>query len=124
MLALVFGGAAFAGSALTWPCEPAPRTPDGGMGYAHGDSTAGAAAPVRGLAVSDEGLTLELARPTARRDEPSPCASGQRTRRPDVRDFDVEHTKRMHLIVVRRDMTGFQHLHPTHGGRWHLDAWR
>jgi hypothetical protein len=30
-----------------------------------------------------------------------------------VRDFDVEHTKRMHVIVVRRDMTGFQHVHPT-----------
>ena len=30
-----------------------------------------------------------------------------------MRDFDVEHTKRMHFIVVRRDMTGFQHLHPT-----------
>ena len=30
-----------------------------------------------------------------------------------VRDFDVEHTKRMHLIVARRDLTGFQHLHPT-----------
>ena len=30
-----------------------------------------------------------------------------------VRDFQVEHTKRMHLIVVRRDLTGFQHLHPT-----------
>jgi hypothetical protein len=29
-----------------------------------------------------------------------------------VRDFDVEHTKRMHLIVVRRDLSGFQHLHP------------
>ena len=29
-----------------------------------------------------------------------------------MRDFDVEHTKRMHLIVVRRDLTGFQHLHP------------
>jgi len=29
-----------------------------------------------------------------------------------VRDFQVEHTKRMHLIVVRRDLTGFQHLHP------------
>jgi hypothetical protein len=29
-----------------------------------------------------------------------------------VRDFDVEHTKRMHLIIVRRDLTGFQHLHP------------
>ncbi len=30
-----------------------------------------------------------------------------------VRDYDVEHERRMHLIVVRRDLTGFQHLHPT-----------
>jgi hypothetical protein len=30
-----------------------------------------------------------------------------------VRDFQIEHTKRMHLIVVRSDLTGFQHLHPT-----------
>ena len=30
-----------------------------------------------------------------------------------MRDFDVEHEKRMHLIVARRDLTGFQHLHPT-----------
>ena len=29
-----------------------------------------------------------------------------------MRDFEVEHTKRMHLIVVRHDLTGFQHLHP------------
>ena len=37
-----------------------------------------------------------------------------------VRDFQVEHTKRMHLIVVRSDLTGFQHLHPTmaDGGTW------
>ena len=37
-----------------------------------------------------------------------------------MRDFDVEHTKRMHFIVVRRDMTGFQHLHPTEApdGTW------
>jgi hypothetical protein len=36
-------------------------------------------------------------------------------RSPDqtVRDFQVEHTKRMHLIVVRSDLTGFQHVHPT-----------
>ncbi|MCE7003793.1 hypothetical protein LWC34_13285 [Kibdelosporangium philippinense] len=26
--------------------------------------------------------------------------------------FDVEHDKRMHLIVVRRDLAGFQHVHP------------
>ena len=37
-----------------------------------------------------------------------------------VRDFDVEHDKRMHLIVVRRDLTAFEHLHPTmsNNGTW------
>ena len=77
--------------------------------------------PVRGLAVSEKGLTLELARRTAPRGKPFALAfrivdrSGQ-----TVRDFDVEHTKRMHFIVVRRDMTGFQHLHPTENpdGTW------
>jgi hypothetical protein len=37
-----------------------------------------------------------------------------------VTDFQVEHTKRMHLIVVRRDLSGFQHLHPrmSEDGSW------
>ena len=37
-----------------------------------------------------------------------------------VRDFEVAHTKRLHLIVVRDDLTGFQHLHPEmdEAGRW------
>lgn len=30
-----------------------------------------------------------------------------------VTAFDVKHDKRMHLIVVRRDGSAFQHLHPT-----------
>lgn len=30
-----------------------------------------------------------------------------------VTEFDIEHTKPMHVIVVRRDFVGFQHLHPT-----------
>ncbi len=30
-----------------------------------------------------------------------------------ITDFDIEHTKPMHLIVVRNDLTGFQHLHPS-----------
>jgi hypothetical protein len=37
-----------------------------------------------------------------------------------VTEFDLEHERRMHLIVVRRDLTGFQHLHPEMGkeGNW------
>lgn len=30
-----------------------------------------------------------------------------------VTAYDESHTKRLHLIAVRRDMTGFQHVHPT-----------
>ena len=30
-----------------------------------------------------------------------------------VTEYDVEHEKRLHLIAVRRDFTGFQHVHPT-----------
>jgi hypothetical protein len=33
-----------------------------------------------------------------------------------VTDFDEAHTKRMHLIVVRRDFVGFVHDHPTMAG--------
>jgi hypothetical protein len=29
-----------------------------------------------------------------------------------VTGYDVEHDKRMHLIVVRRDLSGFRHVHP------------
>jgi len=37
-----------------------------------------------------------------------------------VSDFQVAHDKELHLIVVRRDLTGFQHVHPTRAadGTW------
>jgi hypothetical protein len=37
-----------------------------------------------------------------------------------VTAYDVEHEKRLHLIAVRRDFTGFQHVHPELGsdGTW------
>lgn len=41
-----------------------------------------------------------------------------------VRDFDSSHERRMHLIVVRHDLTGFQHLHPEMAadGTWSATA--
>jgi len=104
VLALLFGGAAVAGGAIDVDrAEPEPE-----RGDAHGgEEMAMEAEPVRGLAVSDDGLTLEL----DHRDGELALRVADRRGR-TVRDFDVEHTKRMHVIVVRRDMTGFQHLHP------------
>ena len=90
---------------------------DGG-GHSGG---AAAPAPVRGLAVSQGGLTLALDGPVLERARPGELRFSIRGAggRP-VRDFEVEHEKRMHLIVVRRDGRGFQHLHPTldAGGTW------
>ena len=76
---------------------------------------------VPGLAVASNGFALDLGRselPQGERTELSFQVVG-----PDgqaITDYDVEHTKRMHLIVVRRDLTGFQHLHPTmsESGTW------
>jgi len=104
-LGAVFGAAALAGGAL----RPL-HDPEAG---AEADAMAMDADPVRGLAVSEHGLTLELARRSARPGAEFRLAFrilGEGGR--PVRDFDLEHTRRMHLIVVRRDLTGFQHLHP------------
>jgi hypothetical protein len=80
---------------------------------------------VRGLAASADGLTLELATT-----ELSPGERGQLRFQivgeggSAVRDFEVEHAKRLHLIVVRDDLQGFQHLHPrmSADGTWATDV--
>ncbi|HET8557877.1 MAG TPA: hypothetical protein VFL58_11280 [Gaiellaceae bacterium] len=103
-LGLVFGAAAIAGGAVGRIHDPA---------VAATDEMSMEADPIRGLSVSENGLTLDLVRRTAQRDTTFPLAFrilGTDGR--PVRRFEVEHTKRMHLIVVRRDLSGFQHLHP------------
>ena len=95
------------------------------MAGGHGEDGAPAPQTVRGLAVSEGGLTLALARTTAPAGEPFALAFRVVDRRGQtVRTFDVEHTKRMHVVLVRRDMTGFQHLHPTQrpDGTWTVPA--
>jgi hypothetical protein len=74
---------------------------------------ASAADAVRGLASSDSGMSLQLDEAAVEAGRPAELSftiagdDGQ-----PVTDFEVEHERRMHLIVVRRDLTGFQHLHP------------
>jgi hypothetical protein len=73
-----------------------------------------------GLMVSSGGYTLRL-------DDPVTEAGSDRrvsfviegTDGP-VTAYDVEHEKKLHLIAVRRDFSGFQHVHPTMAadGRW------
>jgi hypothetical protein len=124
-LAVLFGAAALAGAAIGPDRDDivvASTEPQGHSDMStesHDES--GAAHPVRGLAVAEDGLRVVVDDPELRRGRTEPLRfriveEGGET----VRDFDVEHEKRMHLILARRDLTGFQHLHPEQGpdGRW------
>jgi hypothetical protein len=125
LLALIFGVATVAGEAIGPDREPAPpahappmatphapAVPDERMELGHNFADE-ATEPVRGLAVSEGGLTLDLARDELPRGDDTLFRFAIRDEdRKRVRDFDVAHARRMHLIVVRRDGRGFQHLHP------------
>jgi hypothetical protein len=88
---------------------------------AHGDgepdipqavSTEEAAIP-GGLMISQNDYTLALAEPEAVPGDDVPVAFT--IFGPDghpVTSYDVAHEKQLHLIAVRRDFTGFQHVHP------------
>ncbi|MEV0731283.1 hypothetical protein [Polymorphospora sp. NPDC050346] len=116
-LAAVFGAAYGVGHVVD-PVAPAADTRhesttghqagghDNGGGH---DSDPGAANPIPGgLLVSDRGYTLV----------PVPAPVDEfafRITGPDahtVTAFDEAHEKRMHLIVTRRDLSGFRHVHP------------
>ena len=100
----------------------------GGGGHRSGEhgsmdrpASAEKASTVRGLSASAAGMTLALGTtelPLGREADLRFRIVSSENR--PVRDFEVEHEKRMHLILARRDLTGFQHLHPTLGsdGTW------
>lgn len=118
VLGMLLGLGALVGGVLD------PKAPGGDSARAASHEENGmaeSAHEVHDLAVADDGVRLALDTPEVGRGR----AKTLRFRILDqggatVRDFDPEHTKRMHLIVVRRDLTGFQHLHPTQGadGAW------
>ena len=94
------------------PAQKSGQGHDGGT-EAGGHGEASRPDPVRGLAPSADGLTLRLTDaelPRARRSQLRFQVVGEDGR--PVRDFEVEHAKRMHFIVARDDLTRFQHLHP------------
>jgi hypothetical protein len=113
VLTALFGAGALAGG-LIGPEPDATARETGAHDSApeqHSDTSRAAA--VRGLAVADGGLRVVVDDPKLRRGRTERLAFRIVDERgATVRDFDVEHTKRMHLILARRDLTGFQHLHP------------
>ena len=88
-----------------------------GHGGAHGEAHG---AP-GGLAVSAGGYTLEAASTFFEPGREEAFAVRIRDEaRTEVRDLEEQHGERMHLIVVPRDLSGYQHLHPSldEDGTW------
>jgi hypothetical protein len=132
LLVVVFGGAAVVGRVVDPAGSDAGRAHGAGLDAGPAEHTADhgvqaeSAAPMpAGLAVAQDGYRLVLERST--------YSSGARGHRVAfeivdhagraVRDFEVEHDKRMHFIVVRRDLQGFQHLHPRLRGDGTWTGW-
>ena len=126
-LLAVFGAATGIGSLVgpvrTAPAAAADQHADGGTG-GHDTSTSAARPKLPGgLMVSQDGYTLDLVQRQLPASGSTPLAF--RILGPDrepVGDYTREHGKDLHLIVVRRDLTGYQHLHPQRGadGTWRV----
>ncbi len=123
VLAIAFGGAALAGAAVDPDRDTASTTAEGGHAAMGADTTRPDA--IRGLAVAEDDLRVVVDRSELRRGARETLRfrvvdAGGRT----VRDFDVEHERRMHLILVRRDLRHFQHLHPEQAqdGSWSVEV--
>ncbi|ALG10863.1 hypothetical protein [Kibdelosporangium phytohabitans] len=111
-LALVATGAWAIGTAVG-PVSDAAGTPAAPHTDTHGTTvTAGSEGP-DGLASAKDGYILQPTGTTFTPGTTTPFSF--RITRSDgtaLTAYDVEHDKRMHLIVVRRDLAGFQHVHP------------
>ncbi len=137
-LLAAFGAAAGIGNAVG-PIGPAgdDAPHDGG---AHTSPSTGATADSAaaeelpgGLMISQHGYTLDLDGAGLPAGPATPVAF--RILGPDgqaLTDYDTSHDEDLHLIAVRRDLTGFQHVHPELGpdGTWRTPleltpgAWR
>ena len=106
VLAAVLGLSAVAGAAVrpTGLAAAKPEKPDHESGMTEG--------MVPGLASAEDGLRLLSETDIVSTGVEAPYRFRVLGEDGVVTDYDVEHTKRMHLIVVRRDFAGFQHLHP------------
>jgi hypothetical protein len=132
LVVVLFAGYGLGRLAGPSPSPPVPTRPAGMPGMATDESQphthAAPAAPIAagagGLAISADGLTLVPQRTTfaatsRQRFAFTIAGSGGAA----VTTYATVHDKPLHLIVIRRDLSGFQHLHPTMAadGTWSVD---
>jgi hypothetical protein len=80
----------------------------------------GAASDTSGLTASSAGFSMRLVHATGKVGANRLALRIERDGRTMTRGYEVQHTKRLHVVVARRDMSVYAHLHPTMGadGTW------
>ena len=125
VLAAALGGGAAVGAAIGPDGADTVTSSDdhGGRDEAGGIEGAGAgeATTAPGTSVSTDGYTLDLRTRSVlagRRSEVELAIVGDDGRA--VVDYEVEHDKELHLVVVGRDLAGYAHVHPARdeAGLW------
>jgi hypothetical protein len=116
-LILIFGAAAGAGRVIGPDQTPAPASPHDA---AHAEPVAEQRVP-GGLQIAQDGYRLSPV--TTRLSTGAARTFAFRVLGPDgtpVTEYTENHDRDLHLILVRRDMSGYQHLHPVLGsdGTW------
>jgi hypothetical protein len=107
------------------PADAGQDAHDDGAAPAKSAAHAGTGPAASGLAVSDGGYGFEIDRRFFTAGEAAPFTfriTDERGR--VVRDeYELEHDKELHLIVVRRDTAVFKHVHPRkrRDGSWSVD---
>ncbi|GAA3933894.1 hypothetical protein [Actinoplanes auranticolor] len=115
-LAVVFSAAFGLGNLAGPTADAATDTgthADAGHGSTTAESSAGEHVPA-GLQITEDGYRLQPVSPALAVGKPQPFAfriigpTGE-----PLTGYTTAHDKDLHLIVVRRDLSGFQHVHPT-----------
>ena len=111
-VAAVFGSSVLLAEAISGEDE--------GHGGGHEEMRASQTDGAHGLSSEEHGLSLKLDRSDLPRGDEAELSFRILEGGSPVTDFEVEHAREMHLIVVRKDLTGFQHLHPkmSENGTW------
>jgi hypothetical protein len=91
-----------------------------GMEEGSGDGGSAVAELPGGLQISDGGYTLVPVRTVVPAGDRAVAFRIEGSDGAAVTDYDIEHERELHLIAVRRDFTGFQHVHPERAtdGTW------
>jgi hypothetical protein len=113
------GGTHDAGHGVGHEAAPASGAHDVGHGGEHAAAARGE--PAAGVSSTQDGLRLDVDRTRFAAGRPAPLRFRiLDARGATIRAFDSEQARRMHLVVVRRDLRRYQHLHPTQGddGAW------